>query len=107
MQPQDVTQLLFLHFVAKIKILKKCLREKRRLRLLNKLGVSGKVSDTAVTDIEKFIQPVRYSGKEEEVLLKQECLIVELYEPASLSERNSVICSAFICNLQNCNCFTG
>ena len=97
----------FLNVVAKIKILKKCLNEKRRLRILNKLGASSKVSDTAVTDIEKFIQTIRYSGKEEDVLLKQGCPIVELYEPVSLSERNSVIYSAFICNPQNCNWFTG
>ena len=54
-----MTQLLFLHVVAKIKVLKKGLNEKRSLRLLNKIGVSSKVSDTAVTDIEKFIQTVR------------------------------------------------
>ena len=40
----------------------------KKLRLLNTIGVSCKVSSTAVKDVEKFIQTVFYSGKEEESL---------------------------------------
>ena len=55
----------FLHVVGKIKGLKKCFHGKEKLRLLNTIGVSCKVSETAVKDVEKFIQTVCYSGKEE------------------------------------------
>ena len=40
----------FLHVVGKIKVIKKCLNEKEKLRLLNTIGVSCKVSNTAVKD---------------------------------------------------------
>ena len=55
----------FLNGVWKVKVLKKCLKKNR---LLNTIGVSFKVSDTAVKDVQKFIQIVCYSGKEEECL---------------------------------------
>ena len=48
----------FLHAVGEIKVLKKCLNEKEKLRLLNTIGVSCKVSDTTVKDAEKFVQTV-------------------------------------------------
>ena len=48
----------------KIKVLKKCLKGKK-LRLLNTIGASCKVSEAALTDAEKFIQTVFCSGKEE------------------------------------------
>ena len=38
---------------------------KEKLRLLNTNGASCKVSETSVKDVEKFIESVRYSGKEE------------------------------------------
>ena len=41
---------------------------KVKFRLLNTIGISCKVSDTAVKDDEKFMQGVCYSGKEEESL---------------------------------------
>ena len=62
----DTTSLL--HGAGKIKVLKKCLNTKEKLRLLNTIGVSCKVSDTAIKDVEKFIQTVCYSGREEESL---------------------------------------
>ena len=40
--------------------------KKEKLRLLNTIGVSCKVSDTIVEDVEKFIQTVCYPGIEEE-----------------------------------------
>ena len=56
----------FLHVVGIIKVLKKFLNRKEKLRLLNTVSVSCKVSDTTVKDVEKFIQTVCYPGKEEE-----------------------------------------
>ena len=50
MQLQGVLQLLFYMFV-KIKVLKKCFNGKEKLRLLNTIGVSCKVSDTTVKDV--------------------------------------------------------
>ena len=41
---------------------------KRKVILLNTIGVSCKVSDTAVKDVEKFVQILRYSGNKEEGL---------------------------------------
>ena len=61
-----VKQLLFYKLLGEIKVLKKCLNRKVKRRLLNRIGVSCKVSDTANKDIEKFIQNVSYFGKEEE-----------------------------------------
>ena len=46
----------------------KCLHRKEKLRLLNTVGVSCKVSDTTIEDIEKFIQTVCYLGREQESL---------------------------------------
>ena len=51
-----------------LKVFKKCLSGKEKLRLLNTIGVSWKVSDMAVKNVEKFIQSVYYSGKKEESL---------------------------------------
>ena len=56
--------LLFYMFLVKLK----CLNGKEKLRLLNTIGVSCKVSDTTVKDVEKFIQTVCYPGKGEESL---------------------------------------
>ena len=47
------------------KVFKKCLSGKEKLRFLSTIGVSWKVSDMAVKDVEKFIQTVYYSGKKE------------------------------------------
>ena len=46
----------FLRVVWKIKVLKKCLTGKEKLRFLNTISVSCKVSDTTAKDVEKFIQ---------------------------------------------------
>ena len=54
--------LCFKHVVEKINILKKSLNGKVKLRLLNK------VSDNTVKEVEKSIQTVCSSGKEEERL---------------------------------------
>ena len=60
------TEVPQIHSVTgKIKILKKCLDGKEKLRFLNKIVVSCKVSYTTVKDVEKFIQTVCYSRKEE------------------------------------------
>ena len=39
--------------------------QRKKLRLLNKIGVSWKVSEAVVKDVEKFIQTACCSGKEE------------------------------------------
>ena len=57
-----------LHGAGKIKLLTKCLNGQEKLMLLNATGISCKVSDTAVKDVQKFIQTVCYSGKEEKSL---------------------------------------
>ena len=44
----------------------KCLNKKEKVRFLNTIGVSCKVSDTTVEDAEKFIQTVCSPGREEE-----------------------------------------
>ena len=54
----------FLHFVDKIKVLKKFLSGKEKLRVLDTNGASCKVSETLVKDVEKLIETVCYSGKE-------------------------------------------
>ena len=41
----------FLHVVGKIKVLKKCLNGKVKLRLLNTIDASCKVSDTAIKNV--------------------------------------------------------
>ena len=46
----------FLRVVWEIKVLKKCLTGKEKLRFLNTISVSCKVSDTTAKDVEKFIQ---------------------------------------------------
>ena len=51
-----------------IRVFKKCFNGKEKLRLLNTIGVSCKVSDTTVKDNEKSIQTVCYPGKEEKNL---------------------------------------
>ena len=53
-----------------IKVLK-CLNRKK-LRLLNTIGVSHKVSEAAVKDVKKFIQTVCCSGKQEKVVTETE-----------------------------------
>ena len=58
----------FLHVFVKIKVLKKCFNGKEKLRLLNTVDVSCKVSDTTVKDVEKSIKTVCYPGKEEKNL---------------------------------------
>ena len=55
----------FLHFVGKIKVLKKFLSGKEKLTVLDTNGASCKVSETSVKDVKKFIETVCYSGKEE------------------------------------------
>ena len=60
--------MLFLHFFVNIRVFKKCFNGKEKLRLLNTIGVSCKVSDTTVKDNEKSIQTVCYPGKEEKNL---------------------------------------
>ena len=59
-----------LHATGKIRILKKYLNGNVKPKLLNTICVSCKISDTRVKDVEKFIQNVCYSGKEEESLTK-------------------------------------
>ena len=51
----------------KIKVLEKYFNGKE-LILLNAIGVSCKLSDTTVKDVEKSIQTVCYLGKEEKSL---------------------------------------
>ena len=46
----------FLRVVWVIKVLKKCLTGNEKLRFLNTISVSCKVSDTTAKDVEKFIQ---------------------------------------------------
>ena len=53
-----------LQVVRKIKVLKRC-RNGKQLRFLNTIVVSCKVSEAAVTDVERFIQTVCCSAKEE------------------------------------------
>ena len=60
-----------------LKVFKKCLNRKRKAQTLNTIGFSCKVSDTAVKDVEKFIQTVCYSGKKEESLTE---ITVGLYK---------------------------
>ena len=53
-----------LQVVRKIKVLKRC-RNGKQLRFLNTIVASCKVSEAAVTDVERFIQTVCCSAKEE------------------------------------------
>ena len=46
----------------------KCLNGKEKLRLLNTIGVSYKVSDKTVKCVEKLIQTIYYPGRIEESL---------------------------------------
>ena len=48
----------------KIKVLKKYFNGKEKLRLLKTIGISCKVSDTTVKDVEKATQTVYYPGNE-------------------------------------------
>ena len=66
-------QLLFYMLCAKLK----CLNGKEKLRLLNTIGVSYKVSDIMVKYVKKFIQTVCYPGREEESFTKTK---VRLYK---------------------------
>ena len=54
MQLQGGTQLLFYVVLGKLKFLK-YLNGQEKLRLLKTVGVSYKVSETAIKDIEKFV----------------------------------------------------
>ena len=67
MQLQSATQHLFYIVFRKLKLLKVSTWIKK-LRLLNTITAPWKVSETVVKDVEKFIQTVCYSGKEEESL---------------------------------------
>ena len=67
MQLQSATQHLFYIVFRKLKFLKVSTWIKK-LRLLNTITAPWKVSETVVKDVEKFIQTVCYSGKEEESL---------------------------------------
>ena len=73
LQLQGVTQLCFCMLLVKLK----CLSGKEKLRLLNTIGVSCKVSDIIVEDVEKFIQAVCYPGRQEEIFTKTK---VRLYK---------------------------
>ena len=57
-----MTQLLFYILLVKLK----SLNRKEKLRFLNTIDVSCKVSDTTVEDVEKFIRTVCYPRREEE-----------------------------------------
>ena len=46
--------------------------QRKKLRLLNKIGVSWKVSEAVVKDVEKFIQTACCSGKEEKGVTETE-----------------------------------
>ena len=54
MQLQGATQLLFYMVLGKLKFLK-YLNGQEKLKLLKTVGVSHKVSETAIKDIEKFV----------------------------------------------------
>ena len=56
----------------------KCLNRKEKLRLLNTVGVSCKVSDTTIEDIEKFIQTVCCPGREQESLTETRLQVNEM-----------------------------
>ena len=60
-------ELLFYMLLGKFKFLKN-VSMASKLRLLKTIGVSRKVLETAVKDVEKFLQTVYYSGKVERVL---------------------------------------
>ena len=73
MQLQCVTKLLFYILLVK----SKCLNGKEKLRFLNIIDVSCSVSDTTVEDVEKVIQIVCYTGREEESFIET---MVRLYK---------------------------
>ena len=56
--------------------------------LLNTIGVSCKVSDTTVKDVEKFVQIVCYSGNKEESLTE---IRVRLYKNFSVLTTRSKV----------------
>ena len=63
----------FLHVAGKIKVIKKCLNEKEKLRRLNTIGVSCKVSNTAVKDVKvlkSLLKLFPTLEKKKKVLLK-------------------------------------
>ena len=57
-------ELLFYMLLGKLKFLKN-VSMASKFRLLKTIGVSRKVFETAVKDVEKFLQTVNYSGKVE------------------------------------------
>ena len=63
------------------KVFKNFLIGKEKLILLNTIGVSCKVLDAALKDVEKFIQIVCYSGNKEESLTE---IRVRLYKNFSV-----------------------
>ena len=78
----------FLHIVGKIKVLKNGLNGKEKLRLLNTIVVSCKVSDTRIKNAEKFFQTVCYSGKEEESFTETR---VRLYKQMKTKTSHSLL----------------
>ena len=70
------------------KVFKNFLIGKEKLILLNTIGVSCKVLDTALKDVEKFIQIVCYSGNKEESLTE---IRVRLYKNFSVLTTRSKV----------------
>ena len=64
----DTTSLL--NFVGKIKVLKNFLNRKEKLRLLNTIDASCKVSERSVKDIEKLLKLFATLKKKKKVLTK-------------------------------------
>ena len=52
-----------------------CFSGKEKRRLLKTIGVSCKVEDKALKDVEKFVQTACYSEKKRRDLLKQGALV--------------------------------
>ena len=57
----------------KVKVLERCLNGKEKLRLLNTIDVSCKISDTTVKDVESLFKLFATLEKKKSVLLKQGC----------------------------------
>ena len=63
----------------------KCLNGKKKLRVLNTIGVSCKVPDTTVQDVEMFIQTVCYLRREEDSFTETRVQMKQMKAKASQS----------------------
>ena len=77
----------FLNFVGKIKVLKNFLNRKEKLRLLNTIDASCKVSERSVKDIEKLLKLFATLKKKEKVLTKTS---VRLYKQTKTKTSQSL-----------------